>query len=132
MYPVSSVENSALAFLRNSTDNAHGRLSDGKELVILEKRADRLEVALALAEQAEIAPQHIGCCNAFAGGCLDDPRAQRRESVDGQADQGHAGLRGVKFSVGLLNVEPRKRHEKISLAEFQSGSIIAEKTNKIS
>lgn len=72
-----------------------------------------LEIALALAEQAEIAAQHAGGGDPLAGRGLGHPRGERGVAVDGQTDQGHAGLGRVELAVGLLDGEPRKGHENL-------------------
>ena len=85
-----------------------------------------------MAGQFEIAAQHVGSGAPLAGCGLGHPRGERGVTVDGKTDQGHTGMGGLELAVGLLDGEPRKRHEKISLGEFRSGSRVAEKTNKIS
>ena len=92
----------------------------GKELVILPERADCLEVALALAQKPQIAAQHIGGGDSTAGRGLGHARGEGGKAINGQSDQGNAGVRGVEFRVGLLYGEPGKPHEKSPWVSFEA------------
>jgi hypothetical protein len=60
--------------------------------------------------------------------CLAYPGGQCRVAVDGQPEQGHAGL-GGKISVSVCSMVNRRNVKKIFLGEFRNGFKVEEKIN---